>query len=312
MIENTGLFQKRSGGMDQTKIKCFLALARTLNFTRAAEQVFLTQQAVSKSIASLENELQLQLFERTTRAVLLTDEGERIFELFDRMDREFEATIAELKRQQRPYTLHVGYQNYISFYDKLRQAKNSLLHLYPEIALDGERYAPPVLRDKLRKHELDIIVIYSRFFTEKPEDYCRLPLCELQQYFMVSDEIVLPEGHELEALRKETFILDRVERETPKELNIRKETELKKWGFTGEAQIVSDRDSAYTLAEMGEGVVVGTDLSIMAAGRTLRQYNCGIPETLIAVWRAGETRNIVSQYAAALQHAFGSGEKASH
>ena len=112
--------------MDQTKIKCFLALARTLNFTRAAEQVFLTQQAVSKAISSMENELQLQLFERNTRTVRLTSEGERLYEFFDRTDREFEQTVAELKRQQRPYTLHVGYQNYISFYDKLRQAKNSL------------------------------------------------------------------------------------------------------------------------------------------------------------------------------------------
>ena len=290
--------------MDQTKIKCFLALARTLNFTRAAEQVFLTQQAVSKAISSMENELQLQLFERNTRAVRLTSEGERLYEFFDRTDREFEQTVAELKRQQRPYTLHVGYQNYISFYDKLRQAKNSLQPLYPEIDLNGERYPPPVLRDKLRKHELDLIVIYNRFFTEKADNFCSLPLCELQQYFMVSDEYVVPETDVLGALRKETFILDRVEHETPKELNARIEMERRQWGFTGETLIVSDRDSAYSQAEMGAGVIVGTDLSIMSAGRTLKNYNCSIPETLIAVWRGGETRSIVAEYAAALQRAF--------
>ena len=130
------------------------------------------------------------------------------------------------------------------------------------------------------------------------------PLLPLQQYFMVSDEYVVPETDVLGALRKETFILDRVEHETPKELNARIEMERRQWGFTGDTLIVSDRDSAYSQAEMGAGVIVGTDLSIMSAGRTLKNYNCNIPETLIAVWRSGETRSIVAEYASALQRAF--------
>lgn len=43
-------------------IKSFLALTDTLNFTNAAKRLYLSQQAVSKHIAKLEDELECQLF----------------------------------------------------------------------------------------------------------------------------------------------------------------------------------------------------------------------------------------------------------
>ena len=48
--------------LDDPKTRCFLSLAKTLNFTKTAEQVFMTQQNVSHNIAALEKELQIQLF----------------------------------------------------------------------------------------------------------------------------------------------------------------------------------------------------------------------------------------------------------
>ena len=76
------------------------------------------------------------------------------------------------------------------------------------------------------------------------------------------------------------------------------------WGFTGEVMIVSDRDSAYTQAEMGRGVVVGTDLSIMSSGRALKFYNVGIPEQLVAIWREDESNPLIPEYAQTLRRMF--------
>lgn len=61
--------------MNTTQLECFVSLASTLNFAKTAEQVFLTQPAVSKEIQSLESELSSKLFIRTTRSVSLTDVG---------------------------------------------------------------------------------------------------------------------------------------------------------------------------------------------------------------------------------------------
>lgn len=64
--------------MDMTQLSCFIAVADTLNFAKAAKSLHLSQAAVSKRIKSLEQELNIPLFERSTRSVSLTNAG-RIF-----------------------------------------------------------------------------------------------------------------------------------------------------------------------------------------------------------------------------------------
>ena len=61
--------------MNSTQLECFLAVANHLNFSRAAEQLQLTQPAVSHQISSLEDELGSRLFHRTSKSVRLTQEG---------------------------------------------------------------------------------------------------------------------------------------------------------------------------------------------------------------------------------------------
>ena len=58
------------------QIECFLEVAHTLNFTEAASRLYISQQGLSRQISALENELELRLFERTTREVRLTRSGE--------------------------------------------------------------------------------------------------------------------------------------------------------------------------------------------------------------------------------------------
>lgn len=61
--------------MNTAQLQCFLTVADTLNFARAAQQLHITQPAVTQQIHALEKELGVQLFHRTTHSVRLTDEG---------------------------------------------------------------------------------------------------------------------------------------------------------------------------------------------------------------------------------------------
>lgn len=63
--------------MNTFQLECFLALARNLNYARTAEQLHISQPAVTRQIQSLEAELGAQLFHRSTRSVSLTDNGLR-------------------------------------------------------------------------------------------------------------------------------------------------------------------------------------------------------------------------------------------
>ncbi|MGL1959333.1 MAG: transcriptional regulator GcvA [Colwellia sp.] len=60
-------------------LKAFEASARQLSFTRAAEELFVTQAAVSHQIKSLEDYLGIKLFVRKNRSLLLSDEGQSYY-----------------------------------------------------------------------------------------------------------------------------------------------------------------------------------------------------------------------------------------
>src|SRR6185295_7561220 len=59
-------------------IQGFEAAARTLSFTKAADELFITQSAVSRQIRSLEDHLGVALFERRPRALELTEQGRNL------------------------------------------------------------------------------------------------------------------------------------------------------------------------------------------------------------------------------------------
>ena len=61
--------------MNTVQLECFLAVAEYLNFSRAAEFLKITQPAVSHQITSLEDELGIRLFVRTSKNVNLTEAG---------------------------------------------------------------------------------------------------------------------------------------------------------------------------------------------------------------------------------------------
>ncbi|MEU9100754.1 LysR family transcriptional regulator [Streptomyces sp. NPDC048361] len=63
---------------DPRLLRCFVAVAEELHFTRAAARLFVAQQALSRDVRRLERELGAELLMRTTRAVALTAEGERL------------------------------------------------------------------------------------------------------------------------------------------------------------------------------------------------------------------------------------------
>ncbi len=74
----------------------FEAAARLLSFTRAGEELHLSQAAISQQIRSLEQSLQVKLFTRSHRAVQLTNEG-----------REYQHTVAAVLKQLAGATMDI-------------------------------------------------------------------------------------------------------------------------------------------------------------------------------------------------------------
>ncbi|UOE93085.1 LysR family transcriptional regulator [Alkalihalobacillus sp. LMS39] len=65
--------------MEMKDLRYFVEVANYGSFTKAAQQTYLSQPALSKSVQKLERELNVELFERSTRKLKLTDAGDIVY-----------------------------------------------------------------------------------------------------------------------------------------------------------------------------------------------------------------------------------------
>ena len=124
--------------MNTFQLSCFLAVAEYLNFAQAAQSLHVTHPAVSQQIQSLEKELNVKLFQRTTRSVKLTEEGKtflndarQIVAISERAKKRFDS--AEPRDIE---TLALGFYNFPCMFllaDALEQLRTARPELHPRL-----------------------------------------------------------------------------------------------------------------------------------------------------------------------------------
>ena len=83
--------------MELKQIEYFLKLYETKNFTKASKSLFITQQGLSRSISNLENEFGLPLFERTSKGIISTEYGARLYSSFKKADNDIKKIYKEVE-----------------------------------------------------------------------------------------------------------------------------------------------------------------------------------------------------------------------
>lgn len=86
--------------IDTFQIECFLSVAEHLNFTIAANNLFISQPAISRKVATLEKELGVILVDRTSRELKLTKEGEYYQAFFLTFIKQLSELSAKTRRQE--------------------------------------------------------------------------------------------------------------------------------------------------------------------------------------------------------------------
>lgn len=79
------------------QLKILVTLARTLSFSRTAELFHVTQPTLTRIVHDIEREVGVPLFDRTTRSVRLTREGEELVPVASRLVQDYEGGIRELE-----------------------------------------------------------------------------------------------------------------------------------------------------------------------------------------------------------------------
>lgn len=80
-------------------LRAFEATARKSSFTLAAQELFVTQAAVSHQVRQIEEELGVRLFDRAHRRVVLTEAGNRVYSTISNAFRDIESTLREVRAQ---------------------------------------------------------------------------------------------------------------------------------------------------------------------------------------------------------------------
>jgi len=123
--------------MDIENLRAFISVAENGSFSRAAEQLFITQPAVSKRIASLEQRLDTRLFDRIGHRIQLTDggsillkRGRLLIQEMEDMQREVTSLSGEISGR-----LQIGTSHHIGLH-RLPPILRQYTHQYPDVSLD--------------------------------------------------------------------------------------------------------------------------------------------------------------------------------
>ena len=179
------------------QMRAFVALAKTGNFTSAAQTLHVTQSALSGLIKELEQTLGARVVDRSTRRIVLTEIGRELFPLFSQMIDDLDGALA-----------------YVADHTQLRKGVVRLAApqlmcctLVPE-ALAAYRAAHPDIDVRVADSAVENVIARvlsgESDFGIGPERES-MPQLEARELFEMPFSLVFPQGHPLEASARVTW-----------------------------------------------------------------------------------------------------------
>ena len=127
--------------VDTRLLRYFVAVAEELNFTRAAERLFVSQPALSKQIRQLEKELRTPVFVRTKREVSLTPAGHTLLPVARKILEEWQAGLRDTRTTASVAALvvRVGFQATAAG-PLTTRARTEFARRHPGVAVEPKRF----------------------------------------------------------------------------------------------------------------------------------------------------------------------------
>ena len=173
------------------------------NFTKASKQLMISQPAVTKQIKVLENQLGGELFIRTKKGVILTDNGREIFnyvkhaiDCFQNAEMQF----SNLKNLEKG-TIKIGVSTTLAKLYLIEYLKE-FHKQHPNIGIEISTDPSKLMRSKLRDGRLDLVI--AKFYDEEANDLRTIELGTLHDCFIAS--------HEYEELKDKVVTLEELDK----------------------------------------------------------------------------------------------------
>lgn len=145
--------------MELRHLRYFIQVAEDLHFARAAAHLGISQPPLSQQIRALEDELQVRLFERTSRSVALTPIGRLFLDGARATLREADNAISVARRAARGELgeLAIGFNASAPFVPEIGRAIADFRQLYPEVVLVLREVVGMDHAQQIEEHLLDVV-----------------------------------------------------------------------------------------------------------------------------------------------------------
>ena len=177
--------------MEFRQLRYFVAVAKALNFTRAAEQLRVAQPALSRQIQNLEDELGTRLLERDSRRVSLTTEGRLLLEDAREIIDLAEAAEARVRRSEASprITYRIGYAPTLTA-PWMPKILASVRHLAPRAQIQLFDLSNQEMVEKIRDCSIDVGILPDHAIP-------RSGVYLVQSLWEIDFEVALARGHAL-------------------------------------------------------------------------------------------------------------------
>lgn len=278
--------------MNSDQIRYFLTLAGELHFWNAAEKLFMTQSALSRQIKSLEQELGVQLFERSKRSVRLTEAGSFLREQWLRISEEMEKVHRQAKSiHDGSYgTVSLAYPGSIA-YAFLPALIAAVAKDLPAVKIELVEPTDVSVEQLLLSHQLDLAL---------RRDPARNPALQSAVLYSEHFSLVVPAGHaldqqnfkSLQQVSEEKFILSGLQHNTYYVSLLR--DLFRSYGFTPNVHIESDFGSMIlSLVARGLGVSILPGSYDSSAPASVRFITLPQTTNLYAAWRKDDNSPVL-------------------
>ena len=147
--------------MNIKQIEYFVEVAKTKNYTKAAEKLYISQSAITKQIFLLEEELKVELFVRNNKGAKLTLAGELFLKDATEILNKIEKSHKKMESFKEGMTGHLNL-GYVTGLERtsIISAISTFFQKYPNCYVEFDSKTSYILEDKLLKEQFDLILTH--------------------------------------------------------------------------------------------------------------------------------------------------------
>lgn len=274
--------------MNTSQMKLFLTAAQSLNFTKAADQLEISQPTLSRQISNMESELNVMLFIRNGRELKLTPAGRALADTLSQIYQNYQSAITQAQQIQQGLNgeLRIGvlHGTYVS--DFMPQIVQYFQKKYPYVEISFSYDSFQSLQNKLYDNTLDISFT-TQFNVANKEYFLYTYVEHTHDYLLMNNAHPLARRKALSLAdcKDETFIL--ISREDCPESSQLIIDACREQGFYPKISFAPTLYDLMLNTETGKGITILDTRNMLRLNPHIKAFplkNMKWDPSLVAVW----------------------------